>query len=124
SVPGLLPTAFVYSNAPSGGAGNTADIDFGPSAAGGDSTAVFMNNAYDFSYNGAVLNISMLFKFKAPTANNRTLQLGFLNRPSTLTAERLTAFMSARVNTTNQPGTLCTIQAQSKVNVGTATIDG
>src|SRR5207302_664126 len=34
------------------------------------------------------------------------------------------AFMSARVNTTNQPGTLCTIQAQSKVNVGTATIDG
>ena len=56
-----------------------------------DGVSVFMNNAYDFSYSGAVLNISMLVKIKAPTINNRLLQIGFLNRPSTLTGERLTA---------------------------------
>src|SRR5262249_19208977 len=124
SVPGLLPTAFTYSNSVGTGIGGTADIDFGGAAGGTDSTAVFMNNAYDFSYSGAVLNISMMFKYKAPTANNRVLQLGFVNRPSTLTGERLTAFMSARVNSTAQPATTTQMQTQSKVNVGTGTIDG
>src|SRR5207244_1564358 len=72
----------------------------------------------------AVLNISMLVKIKAPSNNNRALQIGFLNRPSTLTGERLTAFMSLRVSSTNQPALGYAIQSQGKVNVGTATLDG
>src|SRR5205823_9546997 len=112
------------SNALSGGVGNSAAIDFGPNAGGVDSTAVFMNNAFDFSYNGAVLNISMMVKVKAPTSNNRLLQLGFLNRPSTLTGERLTAFMSLRASSTAFPALSYGLQSQSKVNIGATTIDG
>lgn len=99
-----------------------------------DNTSVLMPLAYDFSVDGRTLFASVMVKVKAPTANNRLMQLGFqtlnvstqVNRgtQSSLTGIDGNAFMTVRINSTAQPALTYQLEQQNKVIAGTGTAQG
>jgi uncharacterized repeat protein (TIGR01451 family) len=119
---GTDPLTPVLSEVGSGGANNSRALDLitGNTSL---SDSAFPAIAYDFSVNGRVLRQSIMFKAKAPAANDTAIQIGFASKPSRLdSGDEQVASMSVKVRSTAQPALTYVMEERHKVFTGTTMI--
>ena len=101
---------------------------------GNDVTYTFLPLKYDFTASGAALSASIMVKIKFPVANNRAMQIGFVNvtngHPAVgnnviagVNSVANTEFMTAILQSTAQPAPTYQLQFQHKVFAGTANVN-
>jgi len=106
----------------SGGVNNTRALDLINANATLNDSA-FPAMPYDFSVNGRVLRASIMFKAKAPAANDTAMQLGFASKASRLdNGDEQVAFMSVKLRSTAQPALTYVMEERHKVFAGTTVI--
>lgn len=88
-----------------------------------DSTFTVLGSPYDFSRDGRSLNMSMMVKIKAPTANTRTLSFGFISMTnSSINTALNMSYMTVRLNTVAQPALTFQVEQQHKLTNVTGNI--
>lgn len=88
-------------------------------ANGQENTITLLPVTYDFSLDGKTLTASAMFKAKAPTANNRSTQIGFVVQTNTginngAAVQGPQAFMTAILQSTAQPALTYQLRLQHK----------
>lgn len=112
----LVPIPFEVN---SGGVNNTRALDL-LNGNGSLNDSAFTNIAYDFSAQGKVLRGSIMFKAKAPAANDTVMMIGFASRPSRLdSGDDALAFMGVKVRSSAQPALTYIMEGRHKVFAGT-----
>jgi hypothetical protein len=105
-----------------GGAGVGGALD-GVLGSANDTTLTYLGDAYDFSQDGKTINVSMMVKIKAPTANNRALHLGFMcSTNQSMNDVAPAAYVSVRLNSVAQPALTYAVEMQNRAtNSGAVT---
>jgi hypothetical protein len=112
----LVPVAFEVGT---GGVGNTRALDL-LTGNGSVSDAAFTAMAYDFSAQGKILRGSVMFKLKAPTANDTVMMIGFAGKPSRLdSGDENVAFMGVKLRSSAQPALTYILEGRHKLFAGT-----
>jgi autotransporter-associated beta strand protein len=112
----LVPVVFEVG---AGGVGNTRALDL-LTGNGSVGDSAFPAMAYDFSAQGKILRGSVMFKLKAPTANDTVMMIGFAGKVSRLdSGDENVAFMGVKLRSSAQPALTYILEGRHKVFAGT-----
>lgn len=91
-------------------------------AGGNDQTSILLPYTFDFSEAGTTLKASAMVKLRNSTSNNRTVHIGFVSSTNAggINANNGQGFMSAILQSRDQPQSNYELQQQSKPIAGTA----